>query len=328
MDYVLGIDGGGTKTACVISDTEGRLLGGAISGGSNYLTVGKDETAKSIRDAIKKASERCHVKIPRFKLAYLGMAGSGRPSGIKVIKRIMEDLDVAEKVIIDIDASIALAGAITCKPGVVVISGTGSIAFGINKKGESKRVGGWGYLWDDEGSGFEIGRRGLTAAFRAYDGRGEETLLLNRLISHFEVRNVDDLLDRIYSGGVKINAISSLAPLVIEAARDGDTVSLKILRDTVEELSLSAMTVIRNLKMECDEFELALMGGVFKAKDLIALPVQKRIKSFAPKCKVIAPRFKPVVGAILMALKELNIQIDKSVLSSVEATLHNVQNIF
>lgn len=327
MDYVLGVDGGGTKTACVISDTGGRLLGAGIGGSSNYLTVGEEEAKRSIQVAVQKAIEKSSVGIPRFKVACLGMAGAGRPSGVKVIRRMVESLGLADKVVIDADAAIALAGATACNPGVVVISGTGSIAFGINKDGERGRVGGWGYLLGDEGSGYDIGRKGLTAALRAYDGRGEETVLLRRLMGCLKVSNVDELVDHVYSGGVKIGEVSSLTPLIVEAAREGDLVSKKILGDAVEELSSAAIVLIRKLNMAGEGFELALMGGISMVRDLIASPVEKKIKKFAPHCKVITPKFKPAVGAALMALKQIDIEIDKLLLKAVQATAKNIQEI-
>ncbi len=324
MDYVLGVDGGGTKTACVISDTGGRLLGAGIGGSSNYLTVGEEEAKRSIKVAVQKATEKSSVRIPKFGVAYLGMAGAGRPSGVKVIRGMVESLGLADKLVIDTDAAIALAGATACNPGVVVISGTGSIAFGINKDGERGRVGGWGYILGDEGSGYDIGRKGLTAALRAYDGRGQETVLLRRLMGRLEVSDVDELVDHVYLGGVKIGEVSSLTPLIVEVAREGDVVSKKILDDAVEELSSAAITLIRKLNMASEGFELALMGGLFKVKDLIADPVQKKIKKFAPQCKIITPKFKPAVGAALMALKQINIEIDKHVLKTVQATVKNL----
>jgi len=327
LDYVLGIDGGGTKTACVISDTGGRLLGAGIGGSSNYLTVGEEEAKRSIQVAVQKAIEKSSVRIPKFKVAYLGMAGAGRPSGANLIRRMVESLDLAEKVAIDTDAAIALAGATACNPGVVVISGTGSIAFGINKDGERERVGGWGYLLGDEGSGYDIGRKGLTAALRAYDGRGEDTVLLPRLMGRLKVSNVDELVDHVYSGGVKIGEVSSLTPLIVEAAREGDLVSKKILEDAAEELSSAAIVLIRKLNMAGEGFELALMGGLFNVEDLIASPIQKKIKKSAPHCRILPPRFKPAVGAALMALKQIGIEIDRPVLKAVKATVKNVHEI-
>lgn len=327
MDYVLGIDGGGTKTACVISDIGGKLIAAGIAGSSNYLTVGEEGARKSVQVAVQRAIGKSRVKIPKFEAAYLGMAGAGRPSGAKVIRGMMESLGLADKVVIDTDAAIALAGATACNPGVVVISGTGSIAFGVNKDGERGRVGGWGYILGDEGSGYDIARRGLAAALRAYDGRGEETVLLHKLMAHFEVSNVDELVDHVYLGGVRIGRISSLAPLVVEASREGDLMSRKILGDAVEELSSAAIALIRKLNMAGEGFDLALIGGLFKVKDLIATPVQRKIMEFAPGCKIITPRFKPAVGAALMALKQIDIEIDKLILKAVEATVKNVQEV-
>lgn len=325
LEYVLGIDGGGTKTVCVISDAQGRLLGRGTGGPSNFLTVGEEEAEDSIQTAIQAGLGRCDVEIPRFRVACLGMAGAGRPSGVKAIKRIMKGLDVADRVVVDTDAAIALAGATACSPGVAVISGTGSIASGIDRSGERWRVGGWGSFFGDEGSGYDIGRRGLTAALRAHDGRGEATALLQKFLGHFGVSSVDELVDRVYLDGPRIGEVASLSRLVVEAARDGDAVSRKIMRDAAEELSTAAITLIRQLKMEDEEFEISLVGGIFRVDDLIASPVRHKIKSFAPKCQIVSPRFEPAVGAVLLALKEINVRIDKRLLENVRKTAHNIR---
>ncbi len=327
MEYVLGIDGGGTKTVCVISDTEGRLLSSGKGRSSNYLRIGEEEAKRSIKTAIQKGLQKCGVEIPRFKVAYLGMAGAGRPRGVMALRSIMDRLDVADKIVVDTDAAVALAGATACRPGVVLISGTGSIAFGINRDGDRRRVGGWGYLLGDEGSGYDIGRRGLVAALRAYDGRGEKTVLLERFLFRFEANSVGELIDRVYSRGAKIDEISSLSRVIVEAARDGDTVSQRILRGAAEELTQAVVAVVRQLKMENDEFELALMGGMFKVEDLIATPVRENIESFAPRCEVISPRFEPAVGAVLLALKEINVKVNDVLLETVKATVRNIQEV-
>ncbi len=320
MVHVLGVDGGATKTICLLSDEGGRLLGAGVSGPSNYITIGVEGAKRSLEEAIMEAIRGCRG-VRKVEAAYLGMAGGEGSRGRRVYKGIMEDLGIAERTFVDSDAAVALAGATACKPGVVVISGTGSIAYGVNRYGKRRRAGGWGYLLGDEGSGFDIGRRGLISALRAHDGRGERTLLLERLISHLGVSDVYELIEKLYGFGPRVYEVASMAPIVMDAARDGDPASQRILRGALEELEALALAVIRGLEMEGEEFELALVGGVFEAEDLMADPLGGRISSQIPGCKVIKPRFKPAVGAVLMALNAVGIEVNEAILESIEASL-------
>ncbi|MBS7651989.1 ATPase [Candidatus Bathyarchaeota archaeon] len=325
MSYIIGIDGGASKTLCLLSDLRGRLLGAGLGGPSNYITIGVEKARESIEEAVKGALGGYWGM--RAEVAYLGMAGAEGSRGKSILKGIMEDLGVAERVFVDTDAAIALAGATACKPGIVVISGTGSIAYGVNRFGERRRAGGWGYLLGDEGSGFDIGRRGLASALRAQDGRGGGTVLLERLMSHFEVGDVYELIERIYGCEDRVYEVASAAPIVLEAARSGDPVSKEILERALEELEILALAVIRGLGMKDEEFPLALVGGIFEARDLMAEPLAERIRSSSPGCRVIKPRFKPAVGAVLMALREAGVEVNEIILESIETSLQDFQGV-
>jgi len=324
MDYVLGVDGGGTNTMCIIADREGNILSRGVAGPSNYLVVGERGTKQAIESAVKAAITKCGVQISRFRVACLGMAGAGRPIGCAVIKRIMDELNIADKVLVESDAAIALAGATACGYGVVVIAGTGAIAFGINRKGEERRAGGWGHILGDEGGGYDIGRKAMMAAIRAYDGRGKETTLVSRLINHFKLTTMDKLVERVYVDGMKRNEIAALVPLVAEAAREGDEVARGILEEAGKELGLAATAVIKGLHMENDEFDVAFVGGVFNAGEAILNPFKQTVKMAAPKSRVIPPRFEPAIGAVLKALRAINVKIDDALLESIKVTLTNL----
>lgn len=324
MNYVLGIDGGGTKTISAIADIEGHLLSFGRSGPSNPLAVGEISAKKSIMEAIDDAINRSGVNISRFKVACLGIAGAGNISGKSIMERITKELDIADKVIIENDATIALVGATACSYGVIVIAGTGSVAFGINEYGERWRAGGWGYIVGDEGSGYDIGRKAIMDALRSYDGRGPKTLLLYEITKHFNLSSIDEIIERIYVAGMERHEIAALAPLVAKAAGEGDKVAKRILNEAGRELGLAAKAVIKKLRMENDEFDLAVTGGVFKAGEMVLNPFKKIIKKVAPKCRIICPKFEPVIGAILLALKEINVKIDSKVLKNIELTLPKI----
>jgi N-acetylglucosamine kinase len=323
MDYVLGIDGGGTNTLCVIADKKGNLLSKGMSGPSNCLVVGKKQARLSIVSAVEGAKRNCSVKISRFKVACLGMAGVFRPATRAMIEKIIKELDIADKVVLDTDAAIALAGAVA-DFGVVVVAGTGSIAFGLNRNGEIKRASGWGYLLGDEGSAYDIGLKAIRASLRAYDGRGDKTLLVSKLVKRLNLAAMDKLIERVYINHMEPHEIAALAPVVVEAAKEGDHVARNILMETGKELGLAVHAVIKGLHMENESFDVALTGGVFDAGDLILKSFEEVTMKIAPKCRIIPAKYEPVIGAVLIALREIGVEIDDDVFESIEATLANI----
>ena len=216
----------------------------------------------------------------------------------------IERLNLADRVILDHDASIALAGALACQPGVVVLAGTGAMAFGMNRSGEKRRAGGWGSILGDEGSAYYIGWRALAAACRAYDGRGPETTLITRLMEHLGLGDFTDIVKEIYGKQTLPGKIASLAPLVSRAAKDGDEVAAIILKDAAEELALAASAVIEGLNMQDEAFEIAVSGSVFKAGEHLVTSFSKYLRSTAPHAEIIAPRFEPAMGAVFLALQK------------------------
>jgi N-acetylglucosamine kinase-like BadF-type ATPase len=305
MPYILGIDGGGTKTTAIISDHQGNILGKGVAGGSNYQTVGMDNAMLALEKAVDNAITDVGLLIQRFKAVCIGLAGAGRETDRALLMPEIINLIPADKIILEHDAAIALAGATACQPGIVVIAGTGSMAFGMNQLGEKKRAGGWGNILGDEGSAYYISRRALAAVCKAYDGRGPNTLLVDRLIEHLKLNTFTDIVKKIYNEIFSPQTIAAMAPLVTETAKSGDPVSIGILEDAAQELALMAKAVIKGLNMENEEFLVAVSGSVFNAGDIILSPFTESIKAKAPKSEIIKPKFEPAMGAILLALREI-----------------------
>ncbi len=303
MAYVLGIDGGGTKTAAIAADLWGNVLGRGASGASNYQTVGLDRAVAALKEASGNAAADAGIPTNKFKAACFGLAGVGRETDRALLLPAIEKLRIAERIILEHDAAIALAGATACEPGVVVLAGTGAMAFGMNKSGEKRRSGGWGNILADEGSAYYIGRRALSAACRAYDGRGQKTALMDSLIAHLELDHFTDIVRKIYDEGASPREIASLAPLVSQSAKAGDKAAIAILRDSASELALTANAVISELSMEGEEFQVAVSGSVFKTGELLLTPFAERVKSTAPRAEIIPPRFEPAMGAVFLALQ-------------------------
>jgi len=276
--YVLGVDGGASKTRCVIANLSGDLLTCGSGGPSNPLTAGVDTAAESILTAISEASKDLGIKT--FKASIMGIAGTDRLSGAEALRSRLSGFDWGRLCIVS-DAAVALAGATGCRPGVVVVSGTGSVAYGENVEGQKARAGGWGWRLGDEGSGYAIGNSALIASLRALDGRGPPTNLSNKIMMALGLNNLSGLVDLVYSKGMGNREIATLTPLVGEAAEEGDIVAKRILEKAGEELSLAASAIARRLRMTDEQVVLFNTGSGLKYTDLfeVKAPVVDPSKS-------------------------------------------------
>jgi N-acetylglucosamine kinase len=323
-DHVLGLDGGGTRTRCVIVSSSGHILARGSGGPSNPLTAEMDNAVNSIETAIKDASRQCGIN--GFRSSVMGIAGTERTSTIDDFTSRLQSRDLGELCIIS-DAKIALSGATGYRSGVVVISGTGSIAYGENDKGETARAGGWGWRLGDEGSGFQIGNKALIASLRDYDGRGPQTLLTGKILEIFELKSQDELVDLIYKQNLGNEEIASLSSVVGNIAMQGDEVALKILEDAGIELSVAATAVINRLRLS-GNFPIALVGGVFRIGSTIKAPLERSLRKTAPDCEILEPRFPPEVGAALIALKNVGVEIGEELLYTIEASYEVLKENF
>ncbi len=317
IECIVGIDGGGTKTEAVIADLDGNILGIGKAGTSNYHIIGLRRAIASIMEAIEFAEENAGLNIQRYKVACLGLAGAGRSDDRLILLDAVRELRIFDKVIIKHDAAIALAGATVLKPGVIVIAGTGAMAYGINQSGEEKRSGGWGNILGDEGSAYYIGRKALNAACKAYDGRGNPTTLLDAIIQFWKLKDFDSIIKKVYGMTNSVQDIASIAPLVSKAAEARDEVAVEILKDSARELALCTISVIKGLRMENDKFTVAISGSVFNAGDIIIKPFKEYIASVSMSANIINPMFSPVIGAVLLALQETGVCINKEILYNI-----------
>jgi N-acetylglucosamine kinase-like BadF-type ATPase len=319
MNYVFGIDGGGTKTTCILMDENSVVLGRGEAGASNYQTLGIDSAKQSIQLAIELAVTSAKIEADstlNIEAICLGLAGVGRPKDIEIVQFVMQNLHLPKNlpvtrsflprnIVICSDCAIALVGATGNPVGIAVISGTGSIVFGQNRQGNTKRVGGWGYILGDEGSGYDIALSGLQAALKFCDGREESTVLAQKFQQHLRLNNLEELVDVVYRRGWGVTEIAALAPIVDRAAAEGDRVADGIISRAVAELTFSTKTAISALFSPREEFEIALVGGVWDGEANCRGRFESAISAIAPNAKVILPRSEPAFGAALLALNAL-----------------------
>lgn len=301
MRYYIGVDGGASKTAALVVDENGNACGRGLAGGSNHLRVGIEEATRNVERSVNKALVEAGVAIRDVEYAYCGIAGSDHPVHRQ---RVIDSLSVffpRGNFIVDTDARIALTGAVGFGAGVVIISGTGSVAFGRNAKGEESRAGGWGPTLGDEGSGFWIAREGLSAIVRAHDGRGFATKMTDLLCNEYDMCNAEDLPRFVYATTTQADDIARYGKLVIESAQLGDDVAHDILSRGGSELAECVLAVARKLHMTDSDFAVAYVGGAFHAGEALLSPMRLRLQRDAPGASLIPPQKTPVEGAAMMA---------------------------
>ena len=301
MFHVLGIDAGGTKTVCLLADQDGRTIAAARRGGANLQAVGELQVEKVLHEVMEDALGEREI-VPAA--ICLGIAGVDRPDDSATVAAIMRRIGYKARVLVVNDALVALEAGAPGQPGVVVISGTGSISYGRNAKGEAARSGGWGYVLGDEGSGYWIGRAALRAVLREADKRGPETRLTGMLLSHFGVPQAQGLIHEVYNAQLKPAVIGALATCVQSAFSQGDEVAIGILRGAANELEAFALSVARRLDLLRDEFAFILAGGIFRAVPWLKEELERRLPLAAPRSRVEMLEREPAEGAVALALQE------------------------
>ena len=303
MKYFLGVDGGASKTAALVTDENSVPLGRGLAGGSNHLRVGLEQATRNIERAVNSALVEAGVAIREIDYAYCGIAGSDH---IEHHERVVEALRIffpRGNFVVDNDARIALTGAVGFGSGIVIIAGTGSVAFGRNESGGEARAGGWGPKIGDEGSGYAIARDGLTAIVRAYDGRGPATKMTDLLCFQFAMCDPGDLPRFVYATTTGDDAIARYLKLVMQAADEGDAVARAIIDRAGRELADCVLAVARRLSLSSEEFPVAYVGGAFHAGALLLDPMKLAIAAGAPHARVAEPLHTPVEGAAMMAIR-------------------------
>jgi N-acetylglucosamine kinase-like BadF-type ATPase len=297
--HVLGIDAGGTKTVCLLADDRGQVLSEARAGGANLQSAGELEVEKVLHRVMEEALGD-HDVLPAA--ICLGIAGVDRPDDSDAVRGIMRRIGFKTPTLVVNDALVALVAGAGDEPGVVLVAGTGSIAYGRDARGRAARAGGWGYLLGDEGAGFWIGRAALSAVVRQFDGRGPVTLLTDMVLKHMRLDSPTQLIHEIYYRDVHRHAIAGLAALVDQAAEARDAVAGQILARAGAELTAAAASVITRLDMRGQMFPTILAGGIFRGVPWLATDVTARLSEVAPRSEVRLLDVEPAIGAVRLAI--------------------------
>ncbi|MBR3929213.1 MAG: hypothetical protein IKJ65_09450 [Clostridia bacterium] len=301
---LIGIDGGGTKTALVLTTDDGHIINKHIGSATNPADIGVEECANRLEEQLDALMKDFGGREAKVKSIYAGIAGSANDKTRNAlhahIKSLLPNTELIDN---GSDAFNALYGESDDGYGITLIAGTGSSSFVLSEDG-MKQVGGWGYLVDDAGSGFSIGKAALMAAYRSFDGRGEKTILEEMCLEKLGI-NFRDAIPQIYEGGK--HYIASFARVAFEAFEKGDEIAKAIIYDAAEALCVhlrACLTHVTNFPTVC-----VAAGGVI-SNDKFFHIVKEKLGDDLNRMRILRPVLPPVYGALVKAARNAGIKTD------------------
>lgn len=311
--YFLGVDGGGSKTTAVVFNEKGEFICGACGESINYYSVGIDAARLAMKNIIE------NLSVKKFRCAVIGMSALNERASLQETERFCNEIIDSESVIMDSDLYVALEAMDISGECAAIISGTGSMAVCRNSDSSMSHTGGWGYILGDEGSGYSIGLAGIKAAIRASEGCAQETSLLAECLDYFSISNIYDLIDLYYEKKVSRKKTAAFARLVSKCCENGDKVAESILINEAEELSKTALGLLKN---KSKDIAIGLWGGVFQNNMFFRhefTDIMNR-NGFA-NVKLIS--FTPEIGAIFAGYKNSGVEIVDIIKENITVTYIN-----
>ena len=301
--FVIGVDGGGSKTEAVILDVVGLELGRWRDGSSNLHIVGKQGVREALAASMQGAASAAGVDLSQAAAVVWALAGAGRPDDARILRALQAELLPETPGRVVPDAVAALVGGVGARFGVVVISGTGMMVYGEDGRGASARAGGWGHLLDG-GSGYAIALDALRAIARADDGYDLPTRLTSRILSALQLPSPQHLISWLYAPERKPDQIAALAPWVLDEAEAGDLMAVEAVLQAADALAAGVDAVARQLALK-DAFPLVLSGGLLTGNAFYRAVVTQSIRTRVPAARPMPPRADAATGAALLALEML-----------------------
>ncbi len=302
MKYIVGLDGGGTKTKCVFADESGKAILNLAGEPSNFLSIGKEKTASNISSLIESGLTKLNSSFQEISMMVAGISGAGRKFHAdslreSLLKKFPENFT---NIHVESDARVALEGALAGKAGAILIAGTGSVIFAKDSKENIFRAGGFGRLIGDEGSGYSIGINTLNLISKMIDGRTTEGKLLKKFQVIFHIENSDDLISLVYNPGFDV---ASIAMFTIKSADEGINEAKNLLDEEAIEL-VKLVSVISN-KVNLSPLRLSLIGSLIENKNYYSLVLKEKIKRLK-NVELTAREYSPEMGAVILGQKILS----------------------
>ena len=304
MLYNIGMDGGGTKTRCVVTLNDNSVHFKTTGRGTNFLVQGIDTTCENILNIIDECCNALKISYSDIDKILLGTAGAGRKADAEKLENAFYNYCKRKQIeiknfMVESDAEIALEGALSGKPGCVLIAGTGSIIYGKDGEGNIFRSGGFGKIIGDEGSGYSIGRKALQVLSKYYDGRSKFTALISLIKTNHNISSPDELIREVYENNFNI---ASIAPSVIQAADNGDDAALKIIDEESDELILLVSSMLE--KMNTQKTRLCLLGSLIENANFYSRLLKEKISQRLKGIELHTPEHPPEMGAVFLAQKQ------------------------
>ena len=314
MKYLIGIDGGGSKTKLNCYDLSGKLIAEELTGPTDYHGIGIENVIQRLKDVLLKFNVDLSECLIGFGMPAYGENKADDEIAITEIKKAFIDT----KINIDNDVVCAWAGATTLSPGITVVCGTGSMAVGRDPQGKFARSGGWCPLFSDEGSGYWLGLKTLEIFSKQSDFRLKRGPLYDVIRKHFNIKNDLDAIAIVNSQYENSREkIASLQMLLLEAYRLGDEAAINAYRHAVYEVAQVAVGAARQLDFGNDPIDLTYVGGLFNQKKAFLEPFTQEVNKFF-KANVQAPKHSPCMGAVLLALEKCHRDVLEILLKSLQ----------
>ena len=302
IEIVVGVDSGGSKTRVIVATSDGETLAELVGAGAAMAPGNANECAEIIGALVTSALASAEQSDTVPRALYAGVAGTGREAEQMALQDALSRRDLADEVVVVTDASIALADAFGDRSGVLLLAGTGSIAYGRSPAGMLARCGGWGGVFGDEGSGSWIGRRALSVVAAAHDGREPETTLTGAILTAAQVNDVEQLIP--WAIAANRETLAALAPSVLAMAMQDDVRANSIVDMAVEELVLHVRALARRLFVDDRAaFDLAFAGGLLHKGSLLRKRLERRLRGAVPGVTVHGEDVDGARGAVKLALR-------------------------
>lgn len=305
MKIFLGIDGGQSSTTALIADETGRILGYGRGGPCNHVAAseGRAKFLNAIGGCVGTACSQADLDPQTVQYAAVCAGFSGGPADKQAL---LGELVRTENLIVTTDALIALSGAHAGRPGIITIAGTGSISYGRNAAKKVVRAGGWGFIYGDEGGGFDITRQAVRAALRQEEGWGPHTILRDMLLAETGAKDANEMMHWFYTSSFPRPRIAAYSKLVDTAALNGDAVAYQILKNAAQELATITSAVRNQLFDERDEVLISPIGGVFRS-GLLTQRFQMLVE-LREGNRIHDPQYGPAAGALIEALASAGLE--------------------
>lgn len=299
MKYYLGIDGGGTKTAYLLADENGSFLSQLETEGCSYSELGAEKMIERLMAGTERCLQKAGISFNELSAAGIGLPGLGEHQDMDVrIVGTLEERFAGSSICCVNDVEVGWAGSLGMEPGIHLVSGTGSIAFGKNKAGESKRSGGWSAFFGDEGSCCWLGRRTMELFSKQADGRIPAGPLYHIVRERFQLKQDMDFIASMEAEYIPVRSkTASLQKLLLAAAKQGDESAKSLYREAAEELGMMAESIAAEIFPDGKAL-VSYSGGLFHGKEFVLPVLEKKIAGW--KGRLAEPLFSPVQGAVLL----------------------------